>query len=118
MKTPFSAEKTVHTATEALHQLEDKARDLTDNVVQSAQSAVSATRDATSASIDKAQAFAERSINYCADTSAKVREIVDKYTESTSRYVTEQPGKSIAIAATVGAALALASAALLRRRGD
>ena len=140
MTSPSFADKTVDTATDTIQKVEDKARGLKDNVVQSAQSAVSATRDAANASIDnaqervekwrseadpvmtelaaKAQALAERSIHYCADTSVRMRKTMDKCTETTNRYVAEQPGKSIAIAATVGAALALASAALWRRRDN
>ena len=66
----------------------------------------------------KAQVLAERSINYCADTSARVREQVDKYTDDATRYVKQQPGKSVVIAAAAGAALTVAAMALLRGRGD
>ena len=144
MKTSSVADKTadtadtINTAADTVHKLTDKARNLADGVLQSTQDALTATQDAATASIakahervekwhseadpalsefaNKAQVLAERSIHYCADTSAKMREKMDKCTESTTRYVAEQPGKSIAIAATVGAALALASAALWRRR--
>lgn len=139
-KTTNTAATAASAAADTIAKVEDKARDLKDSVIDSAQTAVSATRDAANASIDKAQerveqwrsnvdpamselaakaqALAERSIHYCADTSTRLRKQMDKCTDSTTRYVTEQPGKSIAIAATIGAALALASAALLRRRGD
>ena len=138
MTSPSFADKTVDTATDTIQKVEDKARGLKDNVVQSAQSAVSATRDAANASIDnaqervekwrseadpvmtdlaaKAQALAERSINYCAETGAQMREQMDKCTEATTRYVTEKPGKAIAIAAATGAAVTLATIALMRRR--
>ncbi len=133
-----AANTTAQAAAETIAKVENKARDLKDSAIESAQTAVNATRDAASASMDKAQekvekwradadpamnelaakaqVLAERSINYCAETSARMREKMDQCTESTTRYVAKQPGKSIAIAATVGAALALASAALLRRR--
>lgn len=144
MNTPTSAadikNSTETAATDTINKVADKARNLTDGVLQGAQSAVAATRDAASASMDKAeervekwrseaepavadltakaQALAERSINYCAETGAQMREQMDKCTEATTRYVTEKPGKAIAIAAATGAALTLATLALLRRRGD
>lgn len=138
--TTFSADRATQTATDTIHKVADKARDLKDGVLQSAKSAVDATRDVAAESMDKAeervekwrteidpamadmaakaQALAERSIHYCAETTAQMREQMDKYTEATTRYVTEKPGKSIAIAAATGAALTLATLALLRRRGD
>ena len=144
MNPPSSAadikKSTENANTVTINKVADKARNLTDGVLQGAQSAVEATREAATASIDKAeervekwrseaepavadltakaQALAERSINYCAETGAQMREQMDKCTEATNRYVTKQPGKAIAIAAATGAALTLATMALLRRRGD
>lgn len=132
----YTAQKTADTVNKAA----DTARNVTDSVLQSTQSAVSATQNAANASMDKAkdtvkqlrdeaepvisdmaakaQALAERSINYCAHTGQKLREQMDEYSEATTRYVTQQPGKSVAIAAAAGAALTLATMALMRRRGD
>lgn len=140
MKTTSTADKTIHTAADTVHKVTEKARDLADSALQSAQDAVTATQDAATASIEKAhervekwhseadpalsefankaQVLAERSIHYCADTSAKMRKKMDQCTDTTTRYVAEQPGKSIVLAAAVGAVVALASAALWRRRGD
>ena len=94
--------KTTPTATaaqEALHAVEDKARALGDSVRNHAHTALHTTREAATDAVEKA------------------RVQLDKCAQSTGRYVTEQPGKSVALAVVAGAALALASAALLCRRG-
>lgn len=138
MKTPYPTDSTQNAATEAIQNASDAARQLKDDVLQGAHSAVDATRDAANASLDKAekrvekwrsqvdpamndlaakaQLLAERSIHYCADTSARVRDQVEKYTDDATHYVKQQPGKSVAIAAVAGAALTVAAMALLRRR--
>jgi ElaB/YqjD/DUF883 family membrane-anchored ribosome-binding protein len=54
----------------------------------------------------KAQALAERSINYCAHTGERLRQQVDNYSQATTRYVVDQPAKSMLIAFGSGAALA------------
>ncbi len=100
----------------------------TDHAADSAQQAVDATRNAANAQLDKAaaavdsmradidptinelaakaQALAERSINYCAHTGERLRQQVDTYTQATTRYVVDQPAKSMLIAFGSGAALA------------
>lgn len=140
MNSPFPSDSTSQKTADTLNKVADSARHLTDGVLQGAQSAVAATQNAANASMDKAQesvkqwrdeaepvisdmaakaqALAERSINYCADTSARMRSQMDECTQATTRYVKEQPGKSVAIAAAAGAALTLATMALMRRRGD
>ncbi len=101
------------------------ARTLADDVLQSAQDAVQSTRSVANDSLDKAentvrtlrretdpaiddlaaraQELASRSIDYFADAGAKARRQVQDAADATSKYVTEQPGKSIVIAAGVGA---------------
>ncbi|MBX9835380.1 MAG: hypothetical protein K2X65_04305 [Burkholderiaceae bacterium] len=128
------------TAANAIHHAGDTARQLKDDALKGVHETVDAVREAANASIDKAeksveklrsqvdpavnelaakaQVLAERSINYCADTSARVREQVEKYTDDATHYVTKQPGKSVVIAAAAGAALTMAAMALLRSRGD
>ncbi len=56
----------------------------------------------------KAQDLAERSINFWADNSHRARRKIQDASEATNQYVTEQPGKSILIAAATGAAVAAA----------
>lgn len=123
---------------EAVNKVADTARHLTEGALQGAQSAVKATREAADATMTKAeesvkewregvdptisdlaakaQALAEKSINYCAHTSTRLREQMDDCTHATTRYVRDQPGKSVLIAAAAGAAFALVTMALSRRR--
>ena len=126
-------------ASAAVQHLADTARQLTDSALQGAQSAIQATRDAADQSLGKAvsnmqglrdsadpaindmaakaQALASRSINYCAEKHALLRQQMDDCTSATTQYVKEQPGKSMAVAAVAGAALATAALVLARRRG-
>ncbi|MGD9773458.1 hypothetical protein [Diaphorobacter sp.] len=64
----------------------------------------------------KAQDLASRSIDYCAQTSERARRQFHQAGDATTRYVNEQPGKSLLMAAAAGAALATL-AMLLSRRG-
>lgn len=116
------------------------ARSLADDVLQSAQDAVQTTRSVANGSLDKAestvralrreadpaiddlaaraQALASRSIDYAADASARARRQLQEAAEATSKYVAEQPGKSILIAAGVGALTASLVLMASRRRGS
>lgn len=116
----------------------DGARNLADDVLQSAQDAVQTTRTAAHATLERAedgvrslrsqadpviddlaaraQELASRSIDYCAETGAKARQKINEATEATTRYVAEQPGKSMVIAAASGAALATLVLWMSRRR--
>lgn len=64
----------------------------------------------------RAQALAEKGINYCAHTGERLREQVDGCTQATTRYVAQQPGKSMLIAAAMGAAVATVAMVVARRR--
>ncbi|ODS71695.1 MAG: hypothetical protein ABS38_00040 [Acidovorax sp. SCN 68-22] len=122
---PQKATEKVHEATE---RTAETLRHGADATLKTAQQAVSATREAANAQLDKAaaavdsmqsdidptinelaakaQALAERSINYCAHTGERLRQQVDNYTQATTRYVVDQPAKSMLIAFGSGAALA------------
>ena len=113
-------------------------RNLADDVLQSAQDAVQTTRAAADQSLDKAeesvralrrqadpaiddlaaraQVLAARSIDYCAETSARARRQIQQAAEVTGKYVAEQPGKSLAIAVASGALLATVAMWMSRRR--
>lgn len=56
----------------------------------------------------RAQDLAERSINFWADSSHRARRQFQTAADATTRYVSEQPGRSILIAAAAGAAIATA----------
>ena len=64
----------------------------------------------------EAQDLAARSIDYCAETSARARRQMQQAAEATSKYVAEQPGKSLVIAAASGALLATVAMWMSRRR--
>jgi ElaB/YqjD/DUF883 family membrane-anchored ribosome-binding protein len=107
-------------------------------MLQSAQNAVQTTREVANESLDKAEAgvrelrreaspviddlasraqdLATRSIDFCADTGARARRQVQQAADATTRYVVQQPGKSMAIAAAAGAALTAAVVLMSRRR--
>lgn len=116
------------------------AHKLADDVLQSAQDAVQSTRNAANSTLERAedgvralrsrtdpaiddlaaraQELATRSIDYCAETSARARRQMHQAAEATNKYVAEQPGKSLVIAAASGAALATLMFWMSRRRGS
>jgi len=135
-----TTDKAIEQVANTVNKASSTAQHLADNALQGARNTIEATRDAANASMDraeenvkqwrseaspaisdladKAQALAERSINYCAQTGVRLRQQVDGCTEATTRYVTQQPGKSVLMAAAAGAALGVAAMALSRRRGN
>ncbi|MFD2299665.1 hypothetical protein QRO11_04960 [Paracidovorax citrulli] len=106
----------------------DTAHDVAGDMLDNAQDAVRTTRDAANKTLDKAerkvrelqsdvdpviddlaaraQDLASRGIAYCADTSERARRQFNQAADATARYVAEQPGKSLAIAAAAGAFVA------------
>ena len=127
---------TIQTATQ---KATEGVRNLADDVLQTAQEAVQSTREVADHSLDKAQEgvrslrrqvdpaiedlaaraqdLAARSIDYCAETSARARRQLQQAADKTGKYVAEQPGKSLVIAAASGAALATLVLWMSRRRG-
>ena len=57
---------------------------------------------------NRAQDLAERSIDFWADNTYRARRQFQATADATTRYVSEQPGRSVLIAAATGAALATA----------
>ncbi len=106
-KMDHKAERSVESArlyaNEALDKADAKVRSLREDV-QPALDAIST----------RVQDMAARGKAAAADTSAQARDKFNEYSEKTSAYVTEQPLKSMAIAAAAGAALAILMG---RRRG-
>jgi ElaB/YqjD/DUF883 family membrane-anchored ribosome-binding protein len=111
----------------------DKVADKTSQVAQQTRDAANAQLDRAAHAVDamrgdidptinelaaKAQALAERSINYCAHTGERLRQQVDNYTQATTRYVVDQPAKSMLIAFGSGAALATLLILATRGRRD
>ena len=116
----------------------DKVHDTAKTVLNSAESAVHETRRAVHSAAHKAeraideygneqkhnidhidsraQDWAERGIGKAADTSHRAREQFYRAQERANEYVSDQPGKSMAIALAAGAALATLVIMATRRR--
>ena len=101
---------TAEKATDKVGQMAQQTRDSANAQLDKAAEAVDAMRADIDPTINelaaKAQALAERSINYCAHTGERLRQQVDNYSQATTRYVVDQPAKSMLIAFGSGAALA------------
>ncbi len=87
-------------AKEALDQAEDKIRELRGNVDPMVDKLA-----------DTAQKLARQSMDMAAEAKHKAQESLARYTDVTTKYVSEQPLRSVLIAAAVGAAVALLVAA-------
>lgn len=120
----------VNNATDTTQKAADATKDLVNNAAETAKEGVNATRKAASDAVDKAhegldaaqkhinpviddlaaraQDLANRSIHFCADSSERARRQLQQATEVTTRYVVDQPGKSMLLAAVAGAAVATA----------
>lgn len=127
----MDTQDTTKKAADAAHDMADSARD-------SAKDAVQATRRVANEALDKAEAgvkrakeeidpviddlaaraqeFASRSISYAAETSERARRQFNDAADATCRYVSDQPAKSMLLAAAAGAALA--TALMMSRRSD
>ncbi|MDT0138426.1 hypothetical protein [Acidovorax sp. PRC11] len=135
MESQKIADKAADTANKAT----DTAHDVADDVLDTAKDAVNTTRNAANRTLDKAerkvrelkddvdpliddlaaraQDLASRGIAYCADTSDRARRQLNQAADATARYVAEQPGKSLAIAAAAGAFVATLCMLARRPRG-
>lgn len=120
----------VSSAKSTAHKVADTTEDLADDIADKAKETVRSVRRTASEAIDstgrhlrsadeqvnplidnladRAQDLAERSINFWADSSHRARRQIHTATDATTKYVSEQPGKSVLIAAATGAALAAA----------
>lgn len=103
-------------------------RNVSDDVLQGAESAVESTRNFANDSLDKAgdkvrdlrrevdplvdqitakvQQLASRGAEYASDAKYRAQKQINRYADVTGRYVSEQPVKSVLIAAATGAAIA------------
>jgi ElaB/YqjD/DUF883 family membrane-anchored ribosome-binding protein len=118
----------------------DTAKELANDALDGAKKTVRATRDLANESLDnaekkvervrrevnpavsdlaeRAQELATRGIDYCANASDRARRQFQQASDATTRYVSEQPGKSVLLAAAAGAALATVVLATRSRRRD
>lgn len=124
----MNTEQATNKVNDATDKAAETARNAADSTLKGAEKAVDATRAAANKQLDKAseavdamraevdptinelaakaQALAERSINYCADRSERLRQQVDQYHQATNQYVVDQPTKSMLMAFGSGAAFA------------
>ena len=108
----------------------EATKDLVNQAAETAKDGVNATRKVASEAAEKAQEgleaaqkqinpviddlaaraqeLANRSIHFCADSSERARRQIQSAAEATNRYVVDQPGKSLMLAAAAGAAVATA----------
>ncbi len=95
-----SAEKAVDNtrayANDALDRAEDKVRELRGSVDPMIE-----------AMATKAQKLARQSLDMAAEAKEKAQQSLSRYATATTQYVSEQPVRSVLIAAAVGAAVAL-----------
>lgn len=130
MNTPFT--KTTRDSAASLHQTSDEAlsgasraidstRDYANSTLDAAQSKVRGMRDQVDPMVDmlasKAQHLARQSLDMAAEAKQRAQQSLHQATAATSRYVAEQPVRSVLIAAAVGAAVALLISAA-RHRDD
>lgn len=125
--TKAAAHETLHEAKAFADDMHSSAQEAMKNsraaagkAFSKAQEGLKAAERELSPSIDdlaaRAQDFASRSINFCADNSERARRQFQNAADVTTRYVVEQPGKSVLLAAAAGAAVAAAVLMGTRRR--
>lgn len=84
----------------------DSARDRIDGVVNTVAASAAEVAQQAPAAAERVQAFAKNSLDAGRDAALRVRQRVSRGADACSQYVTEQPGKSVAIAAAAGATIA------------
>jgi ElaB/YqjD/DUF883 family membrane-anchored ribosome-binding protein len=130
MNTPFP--KTTRDTTDALHHASDEAltgaskaidstREYANSALDSAQNKVRGIRDQVDPMVDmlanKAQNLARQSFDMASEAKHRAQQSLNQASAATSRYVAEQPLRSVLIAAAVGAGVALLISAA-RHRDD
>ena len=129
-KVESTAEEAVRSGKQAVHNIVDGAKEAAAEVSEKVQNTARQGRRTASEAIDasgrhmrnideeasplidhfanRAQDLAERSIHFWADSSHRARRQFSSAADATNKYVAEQPGRSLLIAAATGAALATA----------
>lgn len=130
-RTKDAAQDAMDSAKSTAKKAVDTAQDVAEDVADSVKETYRSTRRTASEAIDqagrhlrdaegeynrqliddlatRAQDLAERSINFWADSSHRARRQIQTASDATTRYVSEQPGRSVLIAAAAGAAVATA----------
>jgi len=99
-----AGEKAKRSASEAFEAASDKLSDARNRAI-----------DALDALTERANHYARKGLDKALDTQTHIRRGIERASDATAHYVEEQPIKSVAIAAGIGAAVAAALVMLLRR---
>jgi ElaB/YqjD/DUF883 family membrane-anchored ribosome-binding protein len=131
MNTPFS--KTTRDATSAAHQTSeellgsasravDSTREYANDALDKAENKVRELRGQVDPMVDmlasKAQKLARQSLDVAAEAKHRAQQSLSQASAATGRYVSEQPLRSVLIAAAVGAAVAMLISATRHRNDD
>lgn len=130
MNTPFSktsrdataaGHQTVDEASSAAHRALDSTREFANSALESAEGTVRGLHSRVDPMVDKlaeaAQKLARQSLDMASEARQRAQQSLNQASAATSRYVAEQPLRSVLIAAAVGAAVALLVSASRERRG-
>ncbi|MES2979648.1 MAG: hypothetical protein V4731_14585 [Pseudomonadota bacterium] len=89
----------------------ERTREFTNKAFDTAESKLHDLRQSVDPMVDmlatKAQKLARQSMDLASEARQKAQESLSRYSDVTTRYVSEQPMRSVLIAAAVGAAVAL-----------
>lgn len=131
MNTPFST--TTRDATAAGHQTSeellgsasravDSTREYANDALQKAENKVRELRGQVDPMVDmlasKAQKLARQSLDLASEAKQRAQQSLSQAAGATGRYVSEQPLRSVLIAAAVGAAVAILVSATRHRNDD
>ena len=131
MNTPFS--KTTRDATSAAHQTSDEllggasravdsTREYANDALDKAENKVRELRGQVDPMVDmlaaKAQKLARQSLDMASEAKQRAQHSLSQASAATGRYVSEQPLRSVLIAAAVGAAVAMLVSATRHRNDD
>ena len=109
---PESVLQSAEQAVESVRGYTNDSLDLAGGAMRDARSSLAASADQLSA---KAQQLARKGIAAAAETSAQAQKTINRYADVTGKYVSDQPVRSVLIAAAVGAAVAAIVIALRNR---
>lgn len=111
-----SAQSAATQAADSFGDTVDAARERLDGVAHSLQASANDGARQVGPMVERVQDWALRSIDAGRETARRVQRSAAQRADACSQYITDQPGKSVAIAAAAGAVLA-ATVLLMRQRG-
>ena len=114
------ADKTPFVASRGANREGERARAYGQHALERAEGTLEEWRDNVDPVVNKlatkAQELARQSLDMASEASHKAQQSLSRYADVTTRYVAQQPMRSVLIAAAVGAAVALLVAATRQRR--